>query len=66
MKIVENQKVKFLEGGEELKGVLLLLSEELHPFRPIPIKFQLGEGQREEVAEGCSKKSCDVIGAELP
>jgi hypothetical protein len=54
LKPVAMRKHEFLEGGEEVKGVLLLLAEALHLFDLR--KEQLGEGGREEAADGHSKE----------
>jgi len=61
LKLVEFPKLEFLEGGEEEKGVLLLLGESLHLFSVGPIKLQVGEGRRQEAANGHSKESRGVI-----
>lgn len=61
---MEIPKLEDLEGGKEAKGVLLLLAEALH-LGEGPIKYQVGEGGRQEAADGLSKESLCIIRQEL-
>jgi hypothetical protein len=63
LRLVEAPKSDPLEGGEELKGLLLLLCEVLHLF--VLPKVQFGERGREQGPDGRSKETCDVIHLKL-
>ncbi|KAI4977172.1 hypothetical protein ZWY2020_050990 [Hordeum vulgare] len=51
-------KDEMLEGGEEVKGILLILGEALHLDR---IKCQSGERRTQEAADRCSKEPHGLI-----
>jgi hypothetical protein len=44
LKLVAGKKLKVLEGGEKLEGVLLILAEALHVL--VLMKVQVSEGGR--------------------
>jgi hypothetical protein len=55
LQLIPQQKIEFLQGGEELKGLLLLLCQALHLAADAEIQF--GEGGIEEAADRRSKES---------
>jgi hypothetical protein len=55
LQLIPTPKCEVLEGGEELKGLLLLLSQALHLVAEPEIQF--GEGGIEEAADRRSKES---------
>jgi hypothetical protein len=59
LQLVAEPKSDFLERGEKLKGVLLLLCKALHLF--VPLKSQFGERGREQGTDGRSKDARDVV-----
>ena len=63
LQLVEAPKSDPLEGGEELKCLLLLLCEALHLF--VHRKVQFGERGREQGPDGRSKETRDVIRPKL-
>ena len=63
LQLVAFRKLDPLEGGEELKGLLLLLSESIHLF--VPAKVQFGERERRKGTAGRSKEIRDVIRLKL-
>ncbi|CAL5014767.1 unnamed protein product [Urochloa decumbens] len=63
LQLVARPKSDPLEGGEELKGLLLPLREALHLF--VPPKAQFGERGREQGTDGPGKDARDVIRLKL-
>jgi hypothetical protein len=63
LKLVAGKKLEVLEGGEKLKGVLLILAEALHVL--VLTKVQVSEGGRQETADGHSKESPHVMRTEI-
>ena len=57
LQLVAVPKFDPLEGGEEQKGLLLLLCEALHRI----VEVQFGERGREQGPDGRSKETRDVI-----